>query len=128
MMPTTREWVQKAEGDYGVVSLLLRSRKNWRFDAICFHAQQCAEKYLKARLVEAGIAFPKTHDLEALLRLALAIEPTWMAFWPEITLLSVWSVQPRYPGASATAVQARAAVKAVRKYRAAARLSFGLSP
>jgi len=40
-----------------------------------FFAQQCVEKYLKARLVEAGIAFPKTHDLEALLDLVLPAEP-----------------------------------------------------
>jgi HEPN domain-containing protein len=128
MTPMTREWLNKAEGDYGVVSLLLRSRKRWRFDAICFDAQQCAEKYLKARLVEAGIVFPKTHDLEALLRLALPIEPAWIAFWPDIKLLSIWSVQPRYPGASPSAVEARQAVKAVRRYRAAARRPFGLPP
>jgi HEPN domain-containing protein len=128
MMPTTREWVNKAEGDYGVVSLLLRSRKPWRYEAICFHAQQCAEKYLKARLVEAGIAFPKTHDLEALLRLALPIEPTWIAFWPDLTVLSIWSVQPRYPGVAPTPAQASGAVKAIRRYRSAARLSLRLPP
>jgi hypothetical protein len=38
---------------------------------ICFHCQQSAEKYLKALLIERGIAFPKTHRLEDLLRLLL---------------------------------------------------------
>ncbi len=63
MTPATREWVEKAENDYDVVSLLLRSRKRNRYDPICFHAQQCVEKYLKGRMVEEKIAFSKTHDL-----------------------------------------------------------------
>jgi HEPN domain-containing protein len=75
MLPTTREWVLKAEGDYDVVLLLLRSRKPTRHDPICFHVQQCIEKYLKARLTEAGTAFAKTHDLVKLLNLALTVEP-----------------------------------------------------
>ena len=45
------------------------------FDSVCFHAQQCAEKYLKARLQDLGIIVPKTHDLTQLLELLLATEP-----------------------------------------------------
>jgi hypothetical protein len=56
-----------------------RARKNPVYDAACFHCQQCAEKYLKARLVEAGIAFAKTHDLLSLLSLVLPVEPGWLA-------------------------------------------------
>jgi HEPN domain-containing protein len=41
----------------------LRARKSPNYDAACFHAQQCVEKYLKARLQEAGIVFTKTHNL-----------------------------------------------------------------
>jgi HEPN domain-containing protein len=36
-------------------------------DGACFHAQQCAEKYLKARLYEANVPFPPVHKLLALL-------------------------------------------------------------
>ncbi len=36
-------------------------------DTVCFHAQQCVEKYLKAVLVSEAIDFPKTHDLEELM-------------------------------------------------------------
>jgi HEPN domain-containing protein len=49
MTPATRESVEQAESDYDVVLILRRSRKRTRYRAICFHAQQCAEKYLKAR-------------------------------------------------------------------------------
>ena len=40
-----------------------RVRKSPNYDGVCFHAQQCIEKYLKAKLVEADIDFPKTHNL-----------------------------------------------------------------
>jgi hypothetical protein len=39
---------------------------------------------LKAQLVEAGIAFKKTHDLVELLNLALPVEPTWASLQPDL--------------------------------------------
>jgi HEPN domain-containing protein len=63
MKPLTREWINKAEGDWIAAGLLLRARRNTNYDATCFHAQQSAEKYLKARLEEAGVAAGKIHDL-----------------------------------------------------------------
>jgi HEPN domain-containing protein len=38
------------------------------------------EKYFKALLCEAGVAFPRTHDLAALLKLLLPLEPLWPFF------------------------------------------------
>src|SRR5205085_6941730 len=58
MLPMTREWVAKAESDYDGDYEALRSRKKSRRDRICFFSQQCVEKYLKARLTEARVAFP----------------------------------------------------------------------
>jgi len=63
MKPLTREWIDKAEGDYASAQRELRARKLPNYDAACFHAQQCVEKYIKTRLQEADIAFPKIHDL-----------------------------------------------------------------
>ncbi len=71
MKPLTAEWVVKAEADFQG-ALALSRRKNPLPDLVCFHCQQCAEKYLKAVLQEWGIPFPKTHvltDLLARLRL-----------------------------------------------------------
>lgn len=50
MNPLTFEWVEKAEGDFFTAMRELRARKSPNFDAVCFHAQQMAEKYLKAVL------------------------------------------------------------------------------
>ena len=49
-------------------------------DAACFFCRQCVEKYLKARLTEAGLAFPRTHDLLQLLNLCLQSEPLWSIY------------------------------------------------
>src|SRR6266566_4043559 len=97
MTPITREWVEKAEGDYAVVRRELRVRKDPNYDGVCFHSQQCVEKYLKARLQEAVVAFPKTHDLVELLRLLRPLEPTWWTFWRKMRALTNYAVAVRYP-------------------------------
>lgn len=66
MKAATREWVRKAEADYRGAKSLARSRPPLH-DLVCFHCQQCAEKYLKALLEELGMGVPKTHDLDKLL-------------------------------------------------------------
>ena len=50
MKPLSREWVEKAEGDFQVAGQIMRRRKERVYDAACFHAQQTVEKYFKARL------------------------------------------------------------------------------
>ena len=98
MRPMTVEWVAKAEGDFAMVERELRARKNPSYDGVCFHTQQCAEKYLKARLCEQGVSFTKIHDLVALLEQVLALEPTWESFREDLAFLSYFAVAFRYPG------------------------------
>ena len=61
------EWIEKAEGDYRTAEREMRVRKAPNYDAVCFHAQQCAEKYLKAFLAHHQLPFRLIHDLEVLL-------------------------------------------------------------
>jgi len=100
MKASTREWVAKAEEDFTVTRLLARPRKKPLWSPVCFHAQQCVEKYLKARLNEASLPLPRTHDLEQLLNQVLAVESLWAAFRPVLKRLSDAAVVPRYPGAA----------------------------
>jgi HEPN domain-containing protein len=64
---------------------------------VAFHAQQCAEKYLKAYLVFQGIDFPYTHNISRLLELCAEY-----ASWPEMLQdaeeLSPFATMLRYPG------------------------------
>jgi len=126
MKPLTLEWINKAEGDWVSAQREQRARKLPNYDAACFHAQQCAEKYLKARLEEAGIIFGKTHNLIALLIRALTVEPGWTILQPHLNALNVYAVAYRYPGTSATQMDGKNAVKDCREVRRLIRQSFGL--
>ncbi len=126
MKPETAEWVTKAEGDFRTACREQRVVEWPNFDAACFHAQQTAEKYLKARLVEAGLGFPKIHDLEALLNLALPLEPGWHDLREDLQRLTDMAVEVRYPGVAADAEDAAEAVRTAARMRAAARAALGL--
>lgn len=128
MKPLTREWIDKAEGDWDSAGLLSRARKRPNYDLACFLSQQCSEKYLKARLVEAGIYFAKTHNLIALLTLVIAIEPSWGALQPHLGRLNIYAIDYRYPGSNATKADAKDAIKDCREVRRAVRQAFGLKP
>ena len=126
MKPTTREWVKKAENDFKVASLILRRRKDVVPDAACFFCQQCIEKYLKARLLEAGIAFPRTHDLLQLLNACVQIEPLWSTYAKVVDAMSDYAVDFRYPGHSATSREAKVALRHCEALRAEVRHALGL--
>lgn len=126
MKPVTEEWVDKAEGDWTVAGREMRARKSPNYDAVCFHAQQCAEKYLKAQLQEEGIPVPKTHDLGKLLDLLLPAHSLWAAARTALDTLSIYAVDFRYPGETADKEEAREAVKLCQTVRATIRGSLGL--
>ena len=128
MKPITREWISKAEGDWTAAGTLFRSRKHPNYDGACFHTQQCAEKYLKARLEEAGITFGKTHDLEKLLSLALTVESSWSVLKRDLIFLTDFAVEYRYPGSSATKAEAKEAIRRCGNVPSAIRNAFGLRP
>lgn len=126
MTPLTKEWVTKAEGDYTSALRELRARKNPNYDSACFHCQQCVEKYLKARLQEAGIDFPKTHNLVHLLDLLVPVEPLWEALRPDLRSLAVHAVEVRYPGVFADREDAKAVIRICREMRTKVRVSLGI--
>jgi HEPN domain-containing protein len=128
MRPITREWVAKAESDYDGACEALRSRKKSRRDRICFFSQQCIEKYLKARLAEAGLSFPRTHELTVLLGLCLSVEPLWAGFNRPFAAMAQFAVLVRYPGTWATLAEARQGIATCRRFRSVARQSLGLRP
>lgn len=126
MKPATLEWIEKAEWDFLSAQRELRVRKLPNCDLLCFLCQQCAEKYLKARLVEAGRTFAKIHDLEELLDAVLLVEPHLEHLRPGLASLTDHAVVFRYPGESATKEAARTAFKNCSVARAAIRRCLGL--
>ncbi|MEI6788771.1 MAG: HEPN domain-containing protein [bacterium] len=121
MKPLTGEWIAKAEGDYRTACREWRVRRLPNYDAVCFHAQQATEKYLKARLQDADIPFEKTHNLIRLLDLVMTVEPTWDAFRPDLGVLNQFAVAFRYPGESAQKPIAAQALKICKSLRSEVR-------
>jgi len=119
-----RAWIRKAESDLKAAEHTLTLKEGCPFDVVCFHAQQCAEKYLKALLVSRSLDFPKTHDLRLLMQripaeidLKLQIE--------KVVSLNRYTIEARYPGdwepfnrkeAEKAAAIARKIQKAVKAY------------
>lgn len=64
---------------------------------LCFHAQQAAEKYLKAYLISRGAQVERTHDLEFLLARCQRFDPTLGALLNDCQALSDHAVDSRYP-------------------------------
>jgi len=126
MKPLTCEWVEKAEGDWHTAQRELRARTLANPDAVCFHAQQSVEKYLKGLLQEREIVFPRTHALDLLAGLLLPGEPSWEELRPGLRKLSEGALALRYPGSSANLTLAREAVAICREVRRRARLGLGL--
>lgn len=126
MNPLTTEWIDKAEGDYATAERELRVTTSPNYDAVCFHAQQCIEKYLKARLQEAGIQFGRTHDLSMLLDSVLLVESNWDTMRADLQALTAFAVAYRYPGDSADENEAREDVIKCRSIRQIIRTALNL--
>jgi len=90
-------WIEKADHDPRNAEHVLELEDDCPTDTVCFHCQQCAEKYLKALLVHCGIAFPRTHDLVVLRNLAEGI-PGFMLPAEHVQSLNRYSVEGRCPG------------------------------
>lgn len=90
-------WLRKAEGDLRASELMMGADLEDRF-AAAFHAQQAAEKFLKAFLVRHQIPFPKTHDISQLLNLTWRVDPSLKADLASTVMLTPFGVEFRYPG------------------------------
>lgn len=92
-----RKRVVKAESDLKTAAYILKIGKGCPTDTVCFHAQQCVEKYLKAFLVSKDIDFPKTHDIGRLV--TLLPENIWLRLSiEEQRRLTSYATVMRYPG------------------------------
>ena len=89
-------WVTKAEHDLLCIrNNLAAAEVPW--DTVCFHAQQVAEKMLKAFLVYHGVQPAKTHDLYALLGECAVFDSAILELRESCRLLNPFSVDIRYP-------------------------------
>ncbi len=90
------EWIERADLDFDTV-VRLAGEERFR-DIVAFHAQQAAEKYLKALLTRHQVEFPKTHVIRRLLILLQPVDPALAQALDEATWLSPFGAEIRYPG------------------------------
>jgi HEPN domain-containing protein len=111
------EWVAKAENDLKAATISLRAGRECPTDAVCFHAQQVVEKYLKALLTAHGKPFPKTHNIGKLVELLPANARVNLSE-DEQDILTDYATGARYPGwGEISLADSRKAVAIARRLR-----------
>lgn len=87
-------WVRKAESDLATADLCIAHER--ALDTACFHAQQAAEKYLKAYLIAADLDFPFVHNLEVLIEICGKRDPAFLSVMSLGQSLTPYAVVLRY--------------------------------
>jgi HEPN domain-containing protein len=90
-------------------------------NGVCFHCQQCAEKYLKGLMEELGLSVPKVHDLEELVAALLPHHVGLRSLGRGMPFLTNFAVGTRYPGKNASRRQAEASLGWAERVRKTAR-------
>ncbi len=90
------QWIKKGDHDLITAVHTLSLTEQCPYDTICFHAQQCVEKYVKALLLHYKIGFPKSHDLSELVAL-LPSEIKIPLTKNEQSKLTDYAIAGRYP-------------------------------
>ena len=119
------EWVAKAEGDWEALELLLTRNSPRLRDSVVFHAQQCVEKLLKARLIQLGQPVDKIHDLAALSLQLEAVDGQWSWDAEDLSDLSSGAVLARYPGFETSAEEQAELVQIASGLREALKILLG---
>jgi HEPN domain-containing protein/predicted nucleotidyltransferase len=119
-------WLDKGDGDLAGARVLAAHAVPM-FDLACFHAQQAAEKHLKGYLQQRLIAFPRTHNLEDLAQLAMPSVPGLQPHLADLSWLSGYAVDVRYPGLTATSADVVRAIQIAENVQKLVRAALGLS-
>ena len=118
------EWLAKAEGDWEALELLVAKGSPGLRDAVVFHAQQCIETLIKARLIQLGHSVNKTHDLFVLSRQLKTVDSQWSWDDDELADLTSGAVLARYPGFETSAEEQVELVEIAGRLRQARLASF----
>lgn len=115
-----QEWVDRAENDWKTIGAVL-ALTDPPWDVAAFHAQQTAEKYLKAFLLAKGWQLRKTHDLIELLSECVKYEAPLQSLSPHRQELNPYVLSGRYPIAAVTESGCKSAITAAEFIRAGIR-------
>ena len=104
-----RKWVAFADEDlrFAQTGMSPPGREVPPYRLVAYHAQQCAEKYLKAYLVCQGVDFPYAHNISTLLELC-SDYPAWPTSLREAEVLTDYAITTRCPGEEEEVTQTEA--------------------
>lgn len=97
ILTKVRQWAAFGDEDLNMAQYTLGMGDQCPFRLVAYHAQQCAEKYLKAYLVFCGIDFPFTHNIARLLELC-SKQSDWAEQLKDAEELTPYAITVRYPG------------------------------
>lgn len=111
-------WFLKGDSDLKNVKVCLSTDQC--LDTACFHAQQAAEKYIKAYIISCDLDFPLTHKLENLIDICVGQDASFSALYDKANLLTPYAVMSRYdqdfwPGVE-TVKEALEAAESIREF------------
>jgi len=92
-----QQWLDKGNDDLRSAEYLSTMHHPTPDEIICYLCQQSAEKYLKSFLFLNDIEPPKIHNLIELLEMCEKINSNFSVLLPQLDVLRVYSVLPRYP-------------------------------
>jgi HEPN domain-containing protein len=111
------EWIYKAEQDFESAQHLIKKVEKPVPDVVCFHCQQCIEKYLKAFLVQNNVEPPEIHDLQRLKNLCVKLDENFNQVSEGLDVLNAYAVDFRYPGEGATVKESKIAFQTMKEQR-----------
>jgi HEPN domain-containing protein len=126
MNELTEEWVDKAEEDFDASDTLLYGRDEPIAAIVCFHCQQCAEKYLKAYLQEHSVEFERNHELMPLMNLCVDLDSEFKVLKRDLESVKRYAVAVRYPGIHVTKKSAEGAFRSAKRVRNFVRSKLGI--
>lgn len=89
-----RGWWRKGDSDLENARMCVTAERS--LDTACFHAQQAAEKYLKAYLSLRQVEFPLLHNLAALVEICKGEDASFGQIRPPAESLTPYAVEARY--------------------------------
>ncbi len=121
-----KQWLIYGDDDLRLASCAMSMEsEGCPYRLIAYHAQQCAEKHLKAYLVYRGVDFPYTHNISRLLELC-GEQAAWAARLRDAEELTPYAITTRYPGEDEEVSKAEAtrAIKIAQEVRKQVRAAF----
>jgi HEPN domain-containing protein len=120
------QWLDYADEDLRLATYALKMRGKGRpYRLIAYHAQQCAEKYIKAFLIYHNVNFPYTHNIRKLLDLCRE-HATWAETLRDAEELTQYTITARYPGEdeAVTKEEAQESVEIAQRVRSQVRTAL----